>query len=223
MARNKHPEQTLEKIVETAAQLFVEKGYEQTSIQDILDVSGLSKGGLYHHFKSKEQIFGAVMEKRILYVNNLFHELIRDTQGENAREKLKKILYRLAIDTKTHSLDQAVASHVEPYLIVGGMQGCVLHDAPIIAELIQKGNEDGSLQVDQPELCAEIFLILLNYWTNPVLFSRKPAETKARLDYLQTMMKKLGLDILDDALIAVLLKTMHANSCLDQSQQKRSS
>ena len=74
MARNKHPEQTLEKIVETAAQLFVEKGYEQTSIQDILDVSGLSKGGLYHHFKSKEQIFGAVMEKRILYVNNLFHE-----------------------------------------------------------------------------------------------------------------------------------------------------
>ena len=50
MARNKHPEQTLEKIVETAAQLFVEKGYEQTSIQDILDVSGLSKGGLYHHF-----------------------------------------------------------------------------------------------------------------------------------------------------------------------------
>ncbi|MFQ8582669.1 MAG: TetR/AcrR family transcriptional regulator [Holdemania massiliensis] len=106
MVRNKHPEQTFEKIVETAAQLFVEKGYEQTSIQDILDVSGLSKGGLYHHFKSKEQIFEAVMEKRILYVNNLFHSLIRDTQGENAREKLKKILYKLAIDAKTHSLDQ---------------------------------------------------------------------------------------------------------------------
>ena len=223
MVRNKHPEQTFEKIVETAAQLFVERGYEQTSIQDILDVSGLSKGGLYHHFKSKEQIFEAVMEKRILYVNNLFHSLIRDTQGENAREKLKKILYKLAIDAKTHSLDQAVASHVQPYFVVGGMQGCVLHDAPIIAELIQRGNEDGSLQVDQPELCAEIFLILLNYWTNPVLFSRKPAETKTRLDYLQTMMKKLGLDILDDALIAVLLKTTYINSGLDQSQQKRSS
>ena len=46
MARNKHPEQTLEKIVVTAARLFVEKGYEQTSVQDILDATGLSKGGL---------------------------------------------------------------------------------------------------------------------------------------------------------------------------------
>ena len=37
MGRNKYPEQTVEKIIITAARLFSEKGYEQTSIQDILD------------------------------------------------------------------------------------------------------------------------------------------------------------------------------------------
>ena len=52
MGRNRHPEQTLEKIVDVSAELFAKKGYEQTSIQDILDATGLSKGGLYHHFKS---------------------------------------------------------------------------------------------------------------------------------------------------------------------------
>ena len=52
MGRNRHPEQTLEKIVDISAELFAKKGYEQTSIQDILDATGLSKGGLYHHFKS---------------------------------------------------------------------------------------------------------------------------------------------------------------------------
>ena len=107
MARNKHPEQTFEKIVVTAARLFVEKGYEQTSVQDILDATGLSKGGLYHHFKSKEQILDAVMQRRIQYVNKRFQELIRNTPGKNAKEKLKKILGQLAADAETHALDQA--------------------------------------------------------------------------------------------------------------------
>ena len=56
MGRKKNPEQTVEQIIAVSSQLFIEKGYEQTSIQDILDSLHLSKGGLYHHFKSKEDI-----------------------------------------------------------------------------------------------------------------------------------------------------------------------
>ena len=53
MARNKHPEETVNLILETATRLFMEKGYEHTSIQDIIDnLGGLSKGAIYHHFKS---------------------------------------------------------------------------------------------------------------------------------------------------------------------------
>ena len=52
MARNKYPEQTVNKILDTAYRLFTEKGYERTSIQDIIDnLGGLSKGAIYHHFK----------------------------------------------------------------------------------------------------------------------------------------------------------------------------
>ena len=57
MARNKHPEETVNRIVDVASRLFLEKGYNQTSIQDIVDHLGsLSKGAIYHHFKSKEEI-----------------------------------------------------------------------------------------------------------------------------------------------------------------------
>ncbi|WP_258056071.1 TetR/AcrR family transcriptional regulator [Streptomyces sp. Ru62] len=48
-------------ILDTAAALFAEKGYSQTSIQDILDRTGLKKGGLYYHFKTKQQIAVAVV------------------------------------------------------------------------------------------------------------------------------------------------------------------
>ena len=57
MARNKHPEETVNLILDVAFRLFMEKGYEHTSIQDIINqLGGLSKGAIYHHFKSKEDI-----------------------------------------------------------------------------------------------------------------------------------------------------------------------
>ena len=45
MARNKYPELTVEKILDTAQRLFLEKSYDNTTIQDIVDhLDGLSKG-----------------------------------------------------------------------------------------------------------------------------------------------------------------------------------
>ena len=54
MARNKYPEQTVKLILDVSTRLFVEKGYEQTSLQDIINETKLSKGAIYHHFSSKE-------------------------------------------------------------------------------------------------------------------------------------------------------------------------
>ena len=57
MARNPHPEVTERRILAAAKKLFAEKGYDKTSIQDIIDKLGdLSRGAIYHHFKSKEAI-----------------------------------------------------------------------------------------------------------------------------------------------------------------------
>lgn len=78
MARNKHPEETVNLILDVAFRLFMEKGYEHTSIQDIINhLGGLSKGAIYHHFKSKEDILVAVTE-RITAESNDMLTVIRD-------------------------------------------------------------------------------------------------------------------------------------------------
>ncbi len=208
MARNKYPEQTFERILDASTRLFIEKGYEQTSIQDILDALNLSKGGLYHHFKSKEEILDAVMQRRVQSITENMYDVIENTQAENGREKLKKILHRLCTDTQTHALDAVLTSQINnPYFIASGLQTCVKQDAPITSKLIEKGVEDGSLQTTQPELCAEVFLLLLNFWVNPVLFGRSIVETKERLKYLQTMMRLLGVDVIDDDFIDNILSS----------------
>ena len=55
MPRNKYPEQTVEKILDAAALLFTQKGYQNTTLQDIIDATKLSKGAVYHHFRSRRR------------------------------------------------------------------------------------------------------------------------------------------------------------------------
>ena len=78
VARNKHPEETVNLILDVAFRLFMEKGYEHTSIQDIIDnLGGLSKGAIYHHFKSKEDILVAVTDRMTAESNQML-TIIRD-------------------------------------------------------------------------------------------------------------------------------------------------
>jgi TetR/AcrR family transcriptional regulator, transcriptional repressor for nem operon len=51
------------KIIQESLKLFSLKGFLSTSIQDILDAAGTSKGGLYNHFKNKEDLFLAVLSE----------------------------------------------------------------------------------------------------------------------------------------------------------------
>lgn len=58
---NKIPNKEL--ILQTAYGLFLKKGYQSVSIKDIMEASNLSKGGIYHHFESKEGILFAVLDQ----------------------------------------------------------------------------------------------------------------------------------------------------------------
>lgn len=52
-----------EKIIHESLKLFSLKGFSSTSVTDILEAAGASKGGFYNHFKSKEELFHAVLEQ----------------------------------------------------------------------------------------------------------------------------------------------------------------
>ncbi|HAA04806.1 MAG TPA: TetR family transcriptional regulator, partial [Syntrophobacteraceae bacterium] len=79
-----------QRIVLEALRLFSLKGFLSTSIQDILAAAHTSKGGFYNHFKSKEELFFAVMEeaRRIWREKNLAGL----DQIEKPVEKVKKLL-----------------------------------------------------------------------------------------------------------------------------------
>jgi AcrR family transcriptional regulator len=59
------PKGTREQIVRAADRLFYEQGFEHTSFSDIANVVRISRGNFYYHFKSKDEILSAVIEKRL--------------------------------------------------------------------------------------------------------------------------------------------------------------
>ncbi|WP_043616036.1 TetR/AcrR family transcriptional regulator [Nonomuraea candida] len=53
---------TRDRVLTIATRLFAERGYDDTSIETVLQESGLSRGALYHHYAGKEALFEAVLE-----------------------------------------------------------------------------------------------------------------------------------------------------------------
>lgn len=102
MARNKYPEETVKLILDVATHLFVEKGYDATSLQDIINETNLSKGAIYHHFSSKEEIFEAIFH-RIGEENTNALAKVRDDKSLNGLEKLRAI-FKAALFNSNQSL-----------------------------------------------------------------------------------------------------------------------
>jgi len=61
------PDSARGKLLQTAAHLFRNKGFERTTVRDLASAVGIQSGSIFHHFKSKDEILRAVMEETIRY------------------------------------------------------------------------------------------------------------------------------------------------------------
>ena len=85
---------TREQILQAARQLFAAKGYHNTSVYDLFDEAGITKGALFHHWKSKEELAMAVLADVEANFDEHFFKL---AAGEGrAREKIDRLLRLIA-------------------------------------------------------------------------------------------------------------------------------
>ena len=203
MARNKHPEETVNRILEAATRLFLEKGYEHTSIQDIIsNLGGLSKGAIYHHFKSKEDILEAVTDKMTEESNKIL-EKIRDREDLTGKEKMKMI-FKESVGRSDMDDLFAVGPDLSnnPRLLFSTFRDTVDNVAPFyIRPIIEQGIADGTIQTDYPAALSELVTLAANIWINPMVFNNTMEEYCRKLMVFKQMMEGFGLDIVDDELI----------------------
>lgn len=203
MTRKNNPKQAIENIITISAKLFAEKGYDKTSMQDIADAVGMSKGGIFHHFSSKEDIFNAVMERQFEQITETVKKWLDEMHGLTAKEKLRGLIRRNLMDEKIIKESGIMISSAaeSPQIILAFTQDNVKKLAPIIADVIREGIEDRSISTAFPNECAEILLLLLNFWCDTDIFQGDFSTLQKRFRFLQHLMRQLGVDILEDEII----------------------
>ena len=158
-----------ESIMRTAEKLFFEKGYAQTSIQDILDALSISKGGFYHYFESKNALLEEICRERSA------REIERIRMGLfsaklNPIQKLNLLLETLNIFNQGDSRFAALflkVSYVDGDVHFREQIRVFMMDSlrPMVDEVLREGMADDSFFIRNPGQAGRL-LMMLGYDVN---------------------------------------------------------
>ncbi|ROR25832.1 TetR family transcriptional regulator [Mobilisporobacter senegalensis] len=206
MPRNKYPEETVQKILDAALHLFLEKGYEQTTILDIVEnMGGMTRGAFYHHFKSKEEVLDALGDK--LFLDNNPFEKLKQQTDLTGLEKLKYFMQQSSEDTDSRKISiMSVQALQSPAFLKKFIEDNRDIIAPSYQEIIEEGVKDGSIQTTHPKLLSQLLAFLTNFWTLPTIYPSSEEESIERLVFIKEITDKLGVPILDDEIVSSIIE-----------------
>lgn len=188
--------QSKEKILKAAGEVFSQKGFDSATMQDIMKKCGLSKGAIYHHFKSKEEIMQA-LGNRMFFENNPFEELQKRTDL-NGLQKIRELLKINQADTERAKMNvQAIPILKDPHILMAALEANRKLLTPLWLELLEEGKRDGSIQTEYARELSEL-LPLINFWLMPSVFPATAKEISHKLQFIMEMLTKAGLPLLQD-------------------------
>lgn len=147
-------------ILVAARELFVSKGYEQTSVNDILKVVDIAKGTFYYYFSSKEEVLEAIIldiveegarraenvlkDKSVPLVNRIMMAIMAQTPEFEGSNEIKEEMHKVE-NTKLERL----------YL-----RAMLKRMTPVLEEPVQEGIERNIFHMEYPTECIESILLL---------------------------------------------------------------
>jgi AcrR family transcriptional regulator len=156
--------------------LFLSKGYERTTINDVIEAAGLSKGAFYHHFSAKEDLLEAIATR----FGQQALAGLAETDADASLDALQRLNRVLAMgrEWKIEHLPQLVATFsvllrpengVLYHRIIGAMFTAL---APAVTAIIEQGEREGLFDVADARTAAEVLLGLAE--------GRRPLVLKAQ-------------------------------------------
>lgn len=206
MARpvKKSPEQWKSEIMIAAKELFFSKGYEETTVTDIMEKVGGAKGMFYRCFESKEEIMQAIGDQ-MFFENNPF-EAVKKRTDLNGLQKIRELLMLNQADTDRADLNvQAVSILKDPRILAAAIDANKRVLTPLWFELLEEAKNDGSIQTEYSKELSEL-LPLVNFWLMPSVYPATAEEIQHKYFFVIEVLAKMGLPIMDDQTTAVAEK-----------------
>lgn len=158
----KEAEERRNEILNVSEKLFMIKGFDYTSITDILDEIGIARGTLYYHFKSKEDILDGI-------IHRLTSRLVEKAKAIAGRKEIP-VFQRLTMMMKALNVNDDLGNEIMEQ--VHKPQNALMHQKiqerllagmnPLLTGLIEEGAAAGICHTDYPEEVAEMTFLYAN-------------------------------------------------------------
>lgn len=171
-------------ILDAAAKLFAEKGFDGTSTNDILTSVGIAKGTLYHHFKSKEDIMDALIER---HTDLMLAEAAQTAADKSipVQERMVRTVMTLHVEDTNHTGGSQMIEHLHK------PQNALMHQKtkriilqripPILADILEDGIEEGLFETPYPLECMEMAVCYLDIMLDDDVFELTPEQRSVKI------------------------------------------
>lgn len=158
----KEAEERRNEILDAADELFFQKGFDGTSTNDIIEKVKIARGTLYYHFKSKEDIMDALIDRYNLRILGAAQEIAKD-KSIPVNQRIVRVVMALNISGGSskeimehiHKPQNALMHQKIQKVIISGV-------TPILAEIIREGIERGKFSTPFPYECMEMVVTYAN-------------------------------------------------------------
>ena len=202
MARNRNSHETRKKILEVSKDLFLEKGFDNTSIQDIIDgLGGMTKGVIYHHFESKYEILQSIIRENNQEISNY------NWRGNTGLEKIQNSLMDSFSNFEHQRLVYSASIMLRSPRLLGEQYLGLFSDfLPEIRERVYEGVNDQSIKTEYPEELADLIVLTLNIWIGFQISVFSVEELKRKMNFIKLTFDGLGVQLISDEMMEVIFK-----------------
>ena len=180
-------------ILDTAEKLFHEKGYAKATTEDILQMTGIARGTLYYHFKGKEEILLAIIDRKIDKHEKEFRALAEDTTL-SAVEKLVQVIH---LQSNSGVLAEGLHEKENAEFHQKSFQRSLLRYAPVLTEIVEQGIKSGEFSCAYPRESVEM-LFCASQLFDPGVFAWSQEERQRKKEAFFCMLE-VTLGISGDA------------------------
>lgn len=205
MRITKEHDERQKEIIEVASNLFLEKGYDNCSVNDIINAVGIAKGTFYYYFKSKEDVLDSAVKQMSDTAFAGIEKIAKDKKITPI-DKISKVLFSMRLNKGTdETLIKEINKVSNVHLHQKTLVSILTNLAPVIAEIIMEGNEQGIFSCPYPKQSSLIFLSSALTLLDDGIFSFDDSQKMEILKALLFSMEKM-LGVQDNTLSSKMIE-----------------
>ena len=184
----KVPEERKQELIDTAERLFLEKGYEQTTVADIVREIEVAQGTFYYYFSSKEEILEAIIEKDITALEEDVRQIM-SREDANAAIKLNAVVNSIiGISTSRREIMDYLHEESNAVMHEKMERHTIERLVPLMARVVAEGTHAGIFDVQYPTESVEFLVASLVYFFHhPEIFA-DPMRREKMQSSLETIL-----------------------------------